>query len=1232
MADEHLYEDAFKYIEEKLLVLFGYTEKANPDAYQKFHNSFNTNEIKKEIQPLFFQSKKMLLIGTNKEQVVINPKDAGRKKSILILKTNKEEGLVPDMTKNFLFIELSKKTLNEMYILCNDIFFPLLTQNVQQPDTSELISKELMEKFHNFLSHFYVALGHTEGKTRLPEPSDEIFRNPNINDNEKTQICEGAIVMWIDLIRYILKQEPEHDFRNGGNPLPVSEINFWGQKSTDLNSILEQIKKKKIAEILKFLEKQKSTYHDMFTQIQKDVEKAAKETDHNYKYLKCLKDSFEFLEGTSQKAAQAEFTDIVDEFVPIFHIIRKIWTENSYYAKPERLIVLIRKLCNVIIERGIEFVGQNPFNKIIDDPDKEIQVLDITRQIIQKFMDAYFQFKDNDSNSWQITRNVIFFRLDAFNDRIGDILNIAKSYSEFSKMRTKVIGGIKGEALGQTLIDIFNECTKEIKDFISEEYNPLDINDDTFNTKYVNFKDSLKELERKISAVLTQTFDENDTILGKFKVLDNFDSILERPYIVVELEKKYNILLELFKEELRVVHNLFLVGKKQIESKDEKNPLNKNMPPIAAMLNWTDSLKSRIKEPLEKFKLCGKRITEKEEFKEIESSYTSIYNMIDEYGTGSKKGWDQRAENDSKEKQKDFILTKKPTGGHLLLNVNFDPGLLQLLKEVKYLKILNMNIPNEADEAFQKNAIFRKQISNLENIKAQYNNIILQLNEVEKPMVQNKLNKVESQLEPGLNKITWEQSAEIDKFTKGCHKIISELADTVTKLKTFVGKIDAIFKDWLKPENMLFQKPSTINEADAVSTRFIAYYDQERSKMANKVKDISNLSEVQTALKSAVSNLSSFKETEEWKNYQHYINKLVLDGSKELIFQNLLHLSNCLDPSLPPFCSVKLLLEDRNIVFRPAFKDGEDGKTIKSMILEWINSFLNLSTLFRIRVDMGMGDYMIEVMEDFRIQEIVYKLYNEVNELSKESDSKMNSFGDFKMLWEKDFEESFQQFLKENTVIPQPTPEQLERQERIDKIFNENNPNPITKNIIEYTPTKEVFDDKINEYKDKLKRVQNMPQTIKVRWIEVDFTEFKSELTKIIETWIEKYKLFLKKNSSVKLENITTFMDRVENGIINKPKDTSNEEDKKKFFGLLENIRDMDLLYPKIVELIPSIKGELEILKKHTKSENEDDPYNIEEKDTDSEEQRLIHQTEDVEKNIVELKKKLKMQMKIYLN
>ena len=82
-------------------------------------------------------------------------------------------------------------------------------------------------------------------------------------------------------------------------------------------------------------------------------------------------------------------------------------------------------------------------------------------------------------------------------------------------------------------------------------------------------------------------------------------------------------------------------------------------------------------------------------------------------------------------------------------------------------------------------------------------------------------------------------------------------------MRTFVGEIDSIFKDRFKPENMLFQKPSTINEAVAFSTRFISYYNQERSKKPNKIKDISFLSEAQTALKSAINKLSTFKEKEE---------------------------------------------------------------------------------------------------------------------------------------------------------------------------------------------------------------------------------------------------------------------------------------------------------------------------------------------------------------------------------
>ena len=88
--EESLYPDAFKYIEEKLLCFFGISEKSNHDQYEKFHNSFNTAENKKEIQTLFHQSKKMILVSTNKDLVVLNQKDT-RKKTILILKPTKKK-------------------------------------------------------------------------------------------------------------------------------------------------------------------------------------------------------------------------------------------------------------------------------------------------------------------------------------------------------------------------------------------------------------------------------------------------------------------------------------------------------------------------------------------------------------------------------------------------------------------------------------------------------------------------------------------------------------------------------------------------------------------------------------------------------------------------------------------------------------------------------------------------------------------------------------------------------------------------------------------------------------------------------------------------------------------------------------------------------------------------------------------------------------------------------------
>jgi dynein heavy chain len=79
------------------------------------------------------------------------------------------------------------------------------------------------------------------------------------------------------------------------------------------------------------------------------------------------------------------------------------------------------------------------------------------------------------------------------------------------------------------------------------KYDIMDIEKREFEDDFYKFRQKIKELERRLASILTQGFDDCDTIIGKFKLLDSFEGLLNRPNIQDELEKKHIILLELYK-------------------------------------------------------------------------------------------------------------------------------------------------------------------------------------------------------------------------------------------------------------------------------------------------------------------------------------------------------------------------------------------------------------------------------------------------------------------------------------------------------------------------------------------------------------------------------------------------------------------------------------------------------------------------------------------------------------
>jgi len=85
-------------------------------------------------------------------------------------------------------------------------------------------------------------------------PPNDITSSEKTSSKDKAQILENSINTWTKQIKNVLKQDPENALKKGNHPDPITELNFWRNKSENLNSICTQLNSERIKKVLKFLE------------------------------------------------------------------------------------------------------------------------------------------------------------------------------------------------------------------------------------------------------------------------------------------------------------------------------------------------------------------------------------------------------------------------------------------------------------------------------------------------------------------------------------------------------------------------------------------------------------------------------------------------------------------------------------------------------------------------------------------------------------------------------------------------------------------------------------------------------------------------------------------------------------------------------------------------------------------------------------------------------------------
>ncbi len=113
--------------------------------------------------------------------------------------------------------------------------------------------------------------------------------------------------------------------------------------------------------------------------------------------------------------------------------------------------------------------------------------------------------------------------------------------------------------------------------------------------------DQIADMDQRLSQIVCQAFDNCNGYESIFKLLEMLGSLVERPLIHRDFRYKYPILVQLVSQEL---DSSKLIFDEQLERvKSPEGPIiNKNMPPMAGLLRWSQELKERVNQSVEKLK------------------------------------------------------------------------------------------------------------------------------------------------------------------------------------------------------------------------------------------------------------------------------------------------------------------------------------------------------------------------------------------------------------------------------------------------------------------------------------------------------------------------------------------------------------------------------------------------------------------------------------------------------
>lgn len=558
---------------------------------------------------------------------------------------------------------------------------------------------------------------------------------------------EGAVIKWASTVTDILKLTSRIAFANGAHPTPLREVEFWNARLKNLESIYDQLRDPRVKRMASYLELTDSAYLPCFKMMFKNVVAGVMEARDICLYFKPLEPHFQGFEDN-------EFLESHDRIKPLLHCLALMWANSRHYCNSERIVTLLQEIANLLIEAAEKeldpdsiFQGEpDEMHLKVDKCIDELEFFKNSFEQVRNNLDSYFK-EGVEPVPWNFHPRNVFQRLMDFIDRLHLVDCILVAALEFGKLEKIEFGGIRGRLLSQKCEEIFEEFKAAYVVFSNIQYDILKPEVNNIITDFDKFQAKCEELDRRLAALLEQAFDECYNLESIFKLLNIIGSLIERPIIQETMLTKFPVIIQMFDEELDTVKELFDEGKLQ------GIPIDKHFPPVAGKMLWLYKLKRRIVAPADSYK--DQDFEETEETVHVFKKYEQLLQLIVDEGNKTMAEWCAAFP---------ALLNKSLSKTHLLRNsmallqLNLDKYLVAFLREMKYLRNIDLDLDSlapEAVELFRRNSELENAIMRLKRIVEWYNYLKTKTLPVEYELIAEEMTDIDAKLQQILQELTW---------------------------------------------------------------------------------------------------------------------------------------------------------------------------------------------------------------------------------------------------------------------------------------------------------------------------------------------------------------------------------------------------------------------------------------------------------------------------------------------